>query len=259
MSEKLPTFVFVHGFMGTNEIKLPGLTIEYFRGVKALMGRLGVPCVIPALPRVASVERRGRALAQFLARALDETAAARYVLVGSSQGGLDSRYVAANLDPRRRVVAVVTIGTPHRGSSLATWALTSNNPLAVLTRLMGREGLVDLSPGSCARFNRATPDRADVLYLSWAGQRPVNELPLWLRPFGGMLSRAEGANDGQVAVASARWGEFQGIVRADHYEQFGWNFGRARAAIQRPFDHLALYREMVGRVLERLAAQAPPA
>ena len=98
-----------------------------------------------------------------------------------------------------------------------------------------------------------------MLYLSWAGQRPVGEMPLWLRPFTRMLTKKEGGNDGQVAVASARWGEFQGVVRADHYEQFGWNFARARPAIERPFDHLALYEDMVGRVLDRLGGSGSTA
>ncbi len=249
-----PTFVFVHGFMGCDEIALPFFPIQYFRGVKALMMRLGLPCLMPRLPQgAATIER-----AAHLVRALDAAGVSRCVLVGMSQGGLDSRYVAAKLDPARldadrRVRAVATLGTPHRGSWLADWALESRSPLPSVIRRFARPALEDLRPAACAKFNHAVPDRPDIPYLSWAGQRPVGELPLWLRPFGTMLEAREGDNDGQVSVASARWGDFRGIVRADHYEFLGWNFGLPRRGIIRPFPHLGLYEEVARSVVEAVA------
>jgi triacylglycerol lipase len=54
------------------------------------------------------------------------------------------------------------------------------------------------------------------------------------------IADAEGDNDGQVSVMSARWGDFRGVVRADHWELIGWNLGRARPDVERPFPHLPL-------------------
>lgn len=244
-----PTFVFVHGFFGCDEIALPFFPIQYFRRVKALMARLGIPCLMPRLPQGAAVIER----AESLVRALDDAGVSRCVLVGMSQGGLDSRYVAARLDTERRVRAVATLGTPHRGSWLADWALESRSPLPSVIRRLARPALEDLTPGACARFNESVPDRPDIPYLSWAGHRPVGEMPLWLRPFETMLQAGEGDNDGQVAVTSARWGDFRGIVRADHYELMGWSFGLPRRAKARPFPHLGLYEEVVRSVTESVA------
>lgn len=244
--EDPPTFVFVHGFFGCDEIALPFFPIQYFRGVKALMTRLGLPCLMPRLPQGAAVAER----AGSLVRALDDAGVSRCVLVGMSQGGLDSRYVAAKLDAAGRVRAVATLGTPHRGSWLADWALESHNPLPAVLRRLSRPALEDLTLDACARFNDAVPDRPDIPYLSWAGRRPVGEMPLWLRPFGTMLDGREGDNDGQVSVASARWGDFRGIVRADHYELLGWSFGLPNRAKARPFPHLGLYEEVARRLVE---------
>jgi len=241
-NELPPTFVFVHGLYGCDEISLPFYRLRYFRGLKPMMAALGLPCLMPCLPQGASVAER----AGSLARALDDAGQPRYVLVGMSQGGLDCRYVASKLDPHGRIGAVVTIGTPHRGSCLADWALVSRNPVPALLRQFIRPALDDLTRDGCARFNESVPDRPGVTYLSWAGRRPVDEMPLWLRPFGRMLERAEGENDGQVAVSSARWGEFRGIVRADHYELVGWSIGLPNPAAARPFPHLALYKEILG-------------
>ncbi len=244
-----PTLVFVHGFFGCDEIGPSFFRIQYFRGVRPLMTRLGLPCLMPRLPQGAAVARR----AAHLVRALDDAGVSRCVLIGMSQGGLDCRYAASRLDAAGRVRAVATIGTPHRGSWLAEWALESRNPLPAALRRFARPALEDLTPDACARFNEAVPDRPDIPYLSWAGRRPGGELPLWLRPFGAMLEAREGDNDGQVAVASARWGDFRGTVRADHYELLGWSFGLPKRAKARPFPHLGLYEEVARRVVDSAA------
>lgn len=102
-------------------------------------------------------------------------------------------------------------------------------------------------------FNRDVPDAAGVYYQSWAGfSRPfgratgelaaladelcrpdeggpapaaaIDYLALPLVPFADRLDEPgapPSPNDGFVAVASAKWGNFRGCVPADHMEQLG--------------------------------------
>ena len=73
----------------------------------------------------------------------------------------------------------------------------------------------ELRPEACARFNESNPDDDRVYYRSYAsaidGRFPKP-------PFvatGRLLYKREGENDGLVSVASARWGDFRGVVGAD--------------------------------------------
>jgi triacylglycerol lipase len=233
----LPTVVFVHGFLGCGRI--PVINVTMFRGVDTLMASVGAPYLMPSLPRGGNVEAR----AAVLARVLERSEARRLVLIGHSMGGLDARLVAARMDPRRRIKAVVTLGTPHRGSPLADHALRGNGALATYAKWRGwRPALADLTPAGAARFNDAIRDRPDVRYLSYAGARPEAEMPLWARRFQRMIAHHDGDNDGQVSVTSARWGDSRAVVRADHWELIGWNLGLARAAAARPYPHPALLK-----------------
>ena len=127
-------------------------------------------------------------------------------------GGLDARYLITFLDPDRRVKSLLTVATPHRGTPVATWLLESRGLIPAWIRHIGRPGLGELTPE--ARAAMPIPDRADVNYSSYAGYRPLNELPFWLRPYGRIVPEN---NDGLVQVSSAQWGRFRGIIRADHW------------------------------------------
>jgi triacylglycerol lipase len=102
------------------------------------------------------------------------------------------------------------------------------------------------------RFNETVQDRPDVDYASYAGARPVSEMPCWYRPWTRMISKSAGDNDSQVPVSSAQWGEFVKQVRADHLELVGWNLGFGAPAIERPFDHIRFYHEIIDRVIYSL-------
>lgn len=246
----LPTVVFVHGFLGVGRIPL--LNVTMFRGVDKMMAATGAPHLTPSLPRGGGIETRAAALA----RVLDRCPARRLVLIGHSMGGLDSRLVAARMDSRRRIRAVITFGTPHRGSPLAEQALHGRDALAAYAKWRGwRAALADLTPAGVARFNERVRDRPDVRYASFAGARPEAEMPAWARACVRRIAAAEGDNDGQVSVASARWGDFRGVVRADHWELIGWNLGLARPEIARPFPHLPL---LEAAVADGLAAATSP-
>ena len=236
--------VFVHGFLGFREKRVLATRIQYFRGVAQALAHAGMRPYFPVLPPTHCVAERAASLAVQLA----SYPAHNFALVGHSMGGLDARYVASVLDTDHRVRCVITIGTPHRGTPVARWLLETDGVYQRFARAHWNPALADLGPQSCETRNLALPDRGDVRYLSYAGMRPVCEQSPLLRPFGKLIQRELGANDGLVPVSSAVWGEFQGSVRADHLEQPGWSLALPRRALERPFDHRTFFL--------RLAAQA---
>ena len=238
--------VFLHGIMGPEFILRLWPRFEYFRGVRAALSGLKVPLHFPLSPSGATLEQR----AARLAGALDAIPADGLCLVGHSMGGLDGRYLIHHHDPQRRIRALATLGSPHRGSPLVEWAMHTQGPVQWFARRFLVPGIHQLTPEACARFNQAVPDRGDVRYLSWAGVRPVAEMPRLYREPARVLQTLEGDNDSQVSLASARWGEFRGTVRADHLELTGWSLGLPDRRHARPFDHLSLFREVVPALLE---------
>jgi triacylglycerol lipase len=240
-SSAQPTFVFVHGFLGFHQIRALFFTITYFRKIEEELRRRELLYLVPSLPATGAIEERAAVLAQQIARHGGE----RLVLVGHSMGGLDSRYFAHQFDPDHRVTDVITLGTPHRGAVLSRWLLSSEGWLPRLAQRRWRRTLQELTPEACQIFNERVPDRADVRYRSYAGVRPLAELPAWMRPGARLVTKEEGDNDGLTAVSSARWGTFRGSVRADHFELIGWSLGFADKHTARPFSHLDLYRQII--------------
>jgi triacylglycerol lipase len=237
--------VFVHGLLGFSEIHLPFAPITMFRGVAEDQAGSGRALYFPTLPPVASVAERGTVLAAFLAKVPEP----RIHLIAHSMGGLDSRYLIHYLDPERRVRSLTTIASPHHGSPIADWTLDTAGPFQWTIRPFLHKSLEDLRVGCCAQFNIEVPDRPDCAYFSYGAARPVAELPFYLHPFGRRLLALEGSNDGQVSVDSARWGTYQGTLRADHFEVIGWSTVPADRTSERPFDHFALFRRILTGLL----------
>ena len=227
--------------IGFGSIGVPGYRVAFFRGVPDLYRRLDLHAAFPQVSNLASVARRAKDLAAFIERRNLN----RVILVGASMGGLDARYYTSRLDHHGRVRAVVSVGTPHRGSPVAEGVLRRR----FSPRFIAPATAADLATSSSAQFNAAVPDRADVQYFSYAGARPTVALPFWMRAMGRCVEEAEGANDGLVSVRSASWGNFLGSVRADHFELIGWSLAPRDRQGQRPFDHLELYRDIAARTL----------
>ena len=220
-----PTLALLHGFLGFSH-RGP---IEYFRGVKEALNKMHIVPLIPEVPPAGTIAER----AEVLARKLFRSDVPAFALAAHSMGGLDARHLITYLDPDRRVKSLLTVSTPHRGSPLATWMLESGGPIPAWFRYIGRPALDELTPTS--RAVTPIPDREDVDYSSYASCRHADELPFWFRPYGRMIQED---NDGMVPVSSAHWGNFRGIVRADHLELLGWSLGLPDAQSGRPFDHL---------------------
>ena len=247
--------VLAHGLGGFDRVG----PVNYFYGVADVLRADGYEVFTPAVDPFNSSEVRGAQLLKHVHDVLAQTGATKVNLIGHSQGGFDSRYVAS-VAPEN-IASVVTISTPHQGTAISDIALgTVDGPAreamtALLnmfgTALTGRSkedsnaAIAGLSGAASASFTRRYPDSPFVDYYSIAGRSnmqsgtfecatsadepfisdwnsTVDSVDPLLSPTAAILnsSRAsDPANDGLVAVSSARWGTFLGCIPADHLDE----------------------------------------
>ncbi len=241
VSNNSKAIVFVHGILGFSSRRIAGKDIFYFRALPPQLQDFPQAIYFPGLPSVGSIEDRARSLAAYL----DSLKVENIHLIAHSMGGLDSRYLIHHLDQQQRICSLTTIATPHRGTPLAEWMLNNDGLFSALLCRICKPGLYDLTPEACSRFNSEITDRPDVRYRSFAGVRPIDEVPLAFRSWTRTMQDSSGENDSQVPVSSAIWGEFQGRLRADHLELAGWSFGWPNKRKLRPFDHRSFYRQLL--------------
>jgi len=245
--------VLAHGLFGFDKLG----PLDYFYGISNALTASGRRVFAPRVDAVQSPEVRGAQLVAAIEDARVQTHAAKVIVIGHSQGGLDARWAAAH-DPSS-IAAVVTVATPHRGSPVADVALgilpgNSSAALDVLANFFGASttgssasfqgAMMALSSSGAAAFNAATPDVPGMPYYSIAGRSNLahagdcapaaaNFMATWdgsvdplgaeLLPVGAILGLATlgntPTNDGLVTVDSASWGTFLGCVPADHLDE----------------------------------------
>jgi triacylglycerol lipase len=140
-------------------------------------------------------------------------------------GGLDARYLISRLAMASRVLTLTTLGTPHRGTAFADWGVGRfERVLAPICQRLAvpLQAFYDLTTAACQAFNEQVPDAPSVRYFSVAGCHEGG----WLSPEWQLshpiVTRAEGANDGVVSIASAKYGEDCEIWQGDHFSLVNW-------------------------------------
>jgi triacylglycerol lipase len=241
----LATIVLVHGMGGFKTL----LGVDYFYGVPESWRAQGANVYVASLTPVQTIADR----AAQLKSELDEIPGP-LIFVAHSQGGLDTRYLVSTLGYASRTEAVVTIASPHHGTSVADVALgiIPGPAVDVANLLLNTFGwsIDDAREMTTANmnnvFNPATPDAPGVLYWSFSGI--ANPFALggqgYLEPsfiLTWSLMEADGIhNDGVVPEASAHWGNYRGLLPADHLEEVGQPLGITPA-----FDHAAFYANLL--------------
>ena len=94
-------------------------------------------------------------------------------------------------------------------------------------------------------FNPVFIDDPSVKYWSWMGETCVGGIgcqdildPLLVFSFNTIYAVA-GPNDGLVPQDSAKWGEYLGLIPADHIDEIGQIAGVTSLA----YDHVEFFRE----------------
>lgn len=225
-----------------------GLTLaNYFPSIPELLQGAGNRVLVPFVSPTAAVADRAAQLRDFINCHSPQEPVH---LIAHSMGGLDSRYMISHLGMEERVLSLTTLGTPHRGTIFADWAISRLERIVkpVLEFLcLPTQGFYDLTTKTCRKFNDQVPDAPGVRYFSVAGKHDGNLMnPEWLLPYV-MVLVAEGPNDGVVSVASASWGEHVHIWHGDHFSLVNWGhpFGQNRSFNR---DPALLY----GPILKRL-------
>ncbi|NVB38383.1 hypothetical protein G6O69_11125 [Pseudenhygromyxa sp. WMMC2535] len=248
----------VHGWTGFENIG----PLDYFYGVRADLEALGYPVAVPVLDPYNAVEIRGEQLADFVELTLGAQRARKLNLFGHSQGGIDSRYVAADAGGGLgdHIGAVITLGTPHQGTPFTDIALglipgPAETVLVWLLNFLGaaqsQQSDVEASLYTLSEtfmqgeFNATYLDHPQVQYWSWTGETCVAGIgcqdavdPLLLFSYE-LIQPIAGANDGLVPESSAVWGDYLGLVPADHIDEIGQIGGLTSLS----YDHIEFFRD----------------
>ena len=258
--------VMVHGWTGFENIG----PLDYFYGVRPDLEGLGYPIAVAVLDPYNSVDVRGEQLVDFVEATLGARRARKVNLFGHSQGGIDSRYVASPAGGALggQVGAVITLGTPHQGTPFTDIALglipgPAEQVLVFLLNFLGaaqsQQSDVEASLYTLSEtymqgeFNQVYVDDPSVEYLSWMGetcplgigcQDSVDPLLLFSYE---LIEMVAGANDGLVPESSAMWGEFLGLIPADHIDQIGQIAGVTGLN----YDHIEFFRDNARMLRER--------
>jgi triacylglycerol lipase len=219
-----------HGFMGYGEFSAGPLKLSYFGRIGRAIAERGHPLVVSSVHPTAGVATRARQLKETILRQLDilNRPHERMIVVAHSMGGLDARYMITKLGMDDRVAALLTVTSPHRGTSFADFSVLHLGRLGAI-RLLTAAGLDvqaanDLTTRSCRAFNEQVPDSPRVKYFSVSAARPWHLIPPFALPAYKVIYDAEGENDGLVSVKSSTWGTHLGVWPADHWHTLNRRF-----------------------------------
>ncbi len=212
--------------------------LHYFKGIRTMLKKKGYVAYHSMASWAADVDTRAEDLRRNVRKILDETGAKMVNIIAHSMGGLDSRHMLFNdrNDGKihNRVASLVTISTPHHGTSFADWGLKNLPRLIPVAKKLGLnlDALKDLRTDACRKFNEnpevqefETACESGIKFLTYAGRQSflgvfdVLKVPFYV------IEKKEGENDGLVPVVSAKWKDeyFQGIIdNADHLNELGW-------------------------------------
>ncbi|VTR95710.1 alpha beta-hydrolase : Putative esterase OS=uncultured microorganism PE=4 SV=1: PGAP1 [Gemmata massiliana] len=241
--------VLVHGLCGYDRVVAFGRTLkDYFPGIREQLEAVGNRVLVPRLSCTLGVSARAGELARYIQK---HVPTGPVHVIGHSMGGLDARYMVSQLGMADRVRSLTTVGTPHRGSAFADWGVGRfGRLLTPFFQFLGLsyQAFIDLTSAACRRFNETVRDVRGVRYYSVAGVCEGQWIgPEWRFPHG-IVSRAEGPNDGVVSVTSATWGEHTDVWDGDHLNLVNWPNRLARKC--GVWDSFA---PDYGRILRRVA------
>jgi triacylglycerol lipase len=245
--------VFASGFLFPQRL----FGVDYFEGLREHLG--GGPHV-PLFPKVAplaSSKARADALAVEINRGFPQ---GEIHIIAHSMGGLDSRHLIAADHPglSERIVSLTTLSTPHRGSPVAD-LLAGPRPAGqfgstydAIRQAIGMLGidigaLGDLTANNAAQLPDVAVTHPHIRYRSYfaAGRQagPATSLAL-LPTHEFVLARTGQANDGLVALDSARYGELrEPFWPCDHADMVGHNLNVVDPLFE--FHHLPAFDNII--------------
>lgn len=211
---------------------------------------VSAPNIVP----YARIEIRAEAWVKLVDQLLAETGAEKLNIVAHSMGGLDMRYALSKLDIADKVASLTTVASPHRGTSLAEFALKApsrvREKFADFFDWVGNNIYPQIKSDALGpvrqltreyvqnEFNPDTPDAEGVAYYSYSAAvgegtgHPIHPITRYQNKF---IYEKEGLNDGFVSVESARWGKHLGTIDISHLEQMKLRVDKKRIPAWKSF------------------------
>ncbi|MBC3918905.1 hypothetical protein H8L32_15550 [Undibacterium sp. CY18W] len=222
------TIILAHGVLGFGHyfgLPLPiDSPIAYFNGVARHLKKRVDQVLEPQVSPIGHIADRAKTLADIIR----QQPPGRIDVIAHSMGGLDARFALAHMpDVAARVTALVTIGTPHKGSPVAdavfdhTHALTRAIPEFIKNQAGALE---DLTTTAAKKFNDTTSDAPGVRYYNIAGDARKGA-PSLFYPLATVLETSNpGINDGLVLKSSALYDGHTHLEDwpVDHAGEIGW-------------------------------------
>ena len=225
--------------------------LKYFSCVSAAINQNVLKVLEPHSYTIGTVQVRADKLAELI---LENTSLNDEVyIVAHSMGGLDARFLLKqNSAVRDRVVALVTIGTPHEGSRVADAIITAgpgeNIPEKILKFLPSKaQGLLDLTTEACAKFNVTYVDQPGITYYAIAGNALAGNKFSSLLKLASRVGHIENVpSDGVVTVESAERKGWIILPRwpVDHLAQIGWHWDY----LFNSSEHIERYLKLISHV-----------
>lgn len=252
----MANIVLAHGILGFSGIGLGDFeVVRYFRGVKSALEKDGHNVLAPSVNPVGTIAERAEQMAQAIMQYFSGDSDPRVIILAHSMGGLDARKALSAYSQLASITdALVTIGTPHKGSPVAQMVAQNWRPTQFiyqhLVDFLGSTvgGLSDLTPENAQIFDQETAEASGVRYFSVAGV---------IGPYSSLFFRAlseliPGTSDGVVPYESAHktsegWVALEDWP-VDHAGQIGWFDLLTPEGIFN--EHLQRYLNLVAQLIQ---------
>lgn len=214
--------VLVHG-VGFRDLKY----INYWGRIPKELIRNGATIYYGNQEAWGTVEHNAKDIKNKILDIVKTTGCGKVNIIAHSKGGLDARYMVSKLEMGDYVASLTMMSSPHRGCKFVDIACKLPDKIyKAIARFFDKRYryLGDMNPDfytasrqfstyHSKKFNEEVRDVEQVYYQSYATvvknlfSDYIVTIPYIL------VKLTEGENDGLVAVDSAKWGEFKGVLK----------------------------------------------
>lgn len=251
--------VLIHGILGFDDSNPPASILSYWGGMDDYLRSQGVKVLTPGSTAMESISARASQTAPQIVNFMSSNGVNKVHLLGHSQGGLVSRYLAnTGLTPslNGKISTVSTLNAVNHGTPVADIGLGVipdwlEPSVGAIINFFG--GLIysdneqdiiamaeSLTTGTLSSFNQYVKNAAGVKYYSYGSkmtmidiiQHPLMSIAYPICWTGGLFNGQGGANDGVVPLSAQRWGTWKGgpdygllVTGVDHLQATNFEWG----------------------------------
>lgn len=234
--------VFLHGLAGRVKFPIWATGLHYWNGVEKDLGLKGAGFDVhfTQASYLGDSFKRAPELYEGIQAILKKTGAKRVHVECHSQGGLDARVLQSGLGLADQIASITTIATPHLGLKVDDIPLQYKFLLQMTNIWFGQNFFPDFmdfrSPHMEGVFNPAFPyiegipffsygaksfgpDEPDHSLAKWSRRTLLRKMSLKIESSYPLKDGKKVLHDGIVPIDATYWGQFMGILGADHLEQ----------------------------------------